>query len=74
MTIEQDIENHDNREGGVYLVEVFHREKFIRHAVFSKFEKAKLWIHDLPKEYTSMCAPFVLDQPEYGVLDKEEMN
>ncbi len=73
MTIEEDIETHDAKEDGVYLVQVFEREVFIKHAIFSVFEKAKAWIHELPREYTCMCAPFILDQPEAGDRQKEDL-
>ncbi len=64
---------HDAREGGVYLVEVFDKEKFIQHGIFSNSEKAREWIHALPNHLTCICAPFVLDHPDLGTVKKEDM-
>ncbi len=73
MSIEEDIENHDAKEDGVYLVQVFEKDKFIKHAIFSVFEKAKIWINDLPREFTCICAPFILDEPEAGDRKKDDL-
>lgn len=74
MTIEDDIATHDAKEDGVYLVQVFEKEKFIKHAIFSVFEKAKAWIYELPREYTCQCAPFILDNPEAGERKEEDLH
>lgn len=64
---------HDAREDGVYLVEVFLKEEFIKHGLFSQSAKAQDWMRSLPNEYTCLCAPFVLDAPDLGNVDKEKM-
>lgn len=64
---------HDALEGGVYLVEVFHYEQFIQHGIFSNSVVARAWMNTLPNEYTCMCAPFILDHPDFGNMKTEEM-
>lgn len=64
---------HDALEDGVYLVEVFNKEQFIQHGIFSNSKKAQEWMRSLPNEYTCMCAPFILDNPDYGNVKKSEM-
>ncbi len=73
MTIEDDLAAHDDKEDGVYLVEIFEKEKFIQHAIFSVFEKAKSWMGGLPTKYTCMCAPFIVDEPDAGKRGKGEL-
>ena len=73
MAIEDDIAAHDEREDGVYLIQVFNKEVFIQHAIFSLFEKAQEWMRGQPNEYTCMCAPFIVDSPDAGKREKEEL-
>lgn len=69
--IKEQIAAHDAKEDGVYLVQVFEKEKFIQHAIFSEFEKAKAWIDTLPTKYTVMCAPFLLDKPDLEIIPEK---
>ncbi len=64
---------HDALEDGVYLVEVFDKEKFLQHGIFSDSTKAREWMHSLPSEFKCICAPFILDNPECGNVKKSEM-
>lgn len=64
---------HDALEGGVYLVEVFHLEKFIQHGIFSNSVVAREWMRSLPSEYSCLCAPFVLNHPDFGNVKKGNM-
>lgn len=64
---------HDALDDGVYLVEVFDKEKFIQHGIFDHSQKAREWMHSLPNEYTCLCAPFVLNAPNYGNVKKEDL-
>lgn len=66
------VDTHDAAPGGVWLVEVFHKDAFIAHGVFSKFDLAKAWMGGQPSEYACLCAPFVVDHPDFGNVRKEE--
>lgn len=65
---------HDALESGVYLVEVWHGNKILLHAVFSTVAKAQEWMDTLLDEYQCLCAPFVVDMPDYGNVPKKEQN
>lgn len=64
---------HDGRDDGVYLVFAFGPEGKEKHGVFSTSIKAAEWMASLP-EYNCCCAPFIVDEPDYGNVKKEEMN
>ena len=70
---EEMIEAHDALDGGVYIVMVFENGALNRHAVFSTMEKAKNWMDSHPGNISCLCAPFVIDNPEYGNIPKNEM-
>lgn len=72
MTQEEMITAHDGLEDGVYLVMVFDGG-LKQHGIFTKFENAKAWMGTFPSSYNCLCAPFVLDNPDYGNVKKEEM-
>lgn len=65
---------HDAHPDGVYLVEVFAGEKFVQHGIFREFEKASEWMKSLPSEYACLCAPFVLNEPEFGNTPSKEQH
>lgn len=71
--IKDQIATHDAKADGVYLVQIFEKEKFIQHAIFSQFATAKAWIDSLPTKYTCMAAPFLLDKPDLDII-KEKVN
>lgn len=64
---------HDALETGVYLVEIFLKGEFVKHGIFSNSQKARDWMHTFSHDHDCLCAPFVLDSPEYGDKKKEEM-
>ena len=68
------IEAHDALAEGVYLVNIFLKENFIQHGIFSDFTKAKGWMESFPSDHTCTCIPFVLDNPDYGITPKEQQN
>ncbi len=73
MTIEDDIAIHDEKEDGIYIVDVFDKENFIQHAAFDEFQVAKDWIHTLPNKYTCVCTPFILNKPDAGKREKGDL-
>ncbi len=67
------MKEHDAREDGVYLVEVFDKDVFIQHGIFNNSALAQTWMRSLPNKYTCMCAPFIMNQPDVGSVEKKDM-
>lgn len=70
---EEMIKKHDELENGVYLVEVFCRGVFVQHGIFTTSNKARAWMELLPQDMACVCAPFVLDMPDFGNIKRESM-
>ncbi len=64
---------HDALDSGVYIVETWVDGSLGQHGVFTTSEKAIAWMETLPGDVKCICAPFVLDHPEFGNTPKEEM-
>lgn len=67
------LEAHDALESGVYLVEMFEKGKFRQHGIFTTSALATAWMESFP-ECDCVCAPFVLDEPAYGNVVKEDQH
>lgn len=74
MNDERAMENHDALPTGVYLVEAWRNGEFVQHGVFSTSVVAKAWMNGLPEDHVCFCAPFVLDEPTFGNVRKEELH
>lgn len=71
MSIYKEIDDHPD---GVIVVQAYDNNEEVGMGIFSNEENANKWLNSLPEHYVCVVMPYVIDEPDYGNVEKVNIN